>query len=48
MALTSVMSKSYVTVVVSRLERQKELEGWNKLHVGGVARIGCQHFRLCR
>ena len=35
-ALTSVMSKRYARCVVLRLEKEKELEGWKQLYLGGV------------
>ena len=35
-ALTSVMWKWYASCIALRLEKEKEPESWNTLHVGGV------------
>ena len=46
-ALTSVMSKWYASCInLRRLEKEKELETWMNLHVGGVDGISCQHLQV--
>ena len=42
-ALTSVMSKWYASCILLRLEKEKELENWKQLHVGGIDGISCKH-----
>ena len=41
--LTSVMSKWYARCF---LEKEKELEKWKNLHVGGVNGISCEHLQV--
>ena len=45
-ALTSVMSKWSVSLVIFRQEEEKEPESWKKSHVGGIEGISCQHFQV--
>ena len=40
-ALTSVMSKWYVSRIIVRLEQRREPENWKKLHVGRINGISC-------
>ena len=44
--LTSVMSKWYASCILLRLEKERELESWKKLHVGGIDGISCQHLQV--
>ena len=39
LALTSVMSKRHATCIILRMERAREPEGWEQLHVGGVSAV---------
>ena len=39
LALTSVMSKWYATCIILRMERAREPEGWEQLHVGGMSTV---------
>ena len=41
-AMTSVMSKWYVTCIILRMKEEKEPESWKRLHVGGVDGVSCQ------
>ena len=45
-ALTSVMSKWYASCIILCLKKEKELERWKKLHLGGVDGISCQHLQV--
>ena len=45
-ALTSVMSKWYASCIFLRLEKEKETEKWENLHIGGVEEISCQHLQV--
>ena len=45
-ALTWVMWKWYGSCVILRLEKEKELESWQTLHVGGIGGISCQHLQV--
>ena len=45
-ALTSEMSQWCVACVVHRLEKEKALEVWKQLHVGGIDGIRCQDLPL--
>ena len=45
-ALTSVMSKWYAACIILRLEKEKEPEGWKRLHVRGIDGISCQHVQV--
>ena len=45
-ALTSVMSKWYASCALLRLEKEKELEKRENLHVGGVDGISCQRLQV--
>ena len=39
LAVTSVMSKWYATCIILRMERAREPEGWEQLHVGGMSTV---------
>ena len=39
LALTSVMSKWYATCIILRMERVREPEGWEQLHVRGMSAV---------
>ena len=45
-ALTSVMSKWYASCIFLRLEKAKEPEKGEHLHIGGVEEISCQHLQV--
>ena len=45
-ALTSVMSKWYASCVMMRMEKEKEIETWQRLHMGGVNKISCQRLQV--
>ena len=45
-ALTSVFSKWYASCIILRLEQERETTNWQKLHVGGLNGISCQHFQV--
>ena len=45
-ALTSVMSKWYVSCIILRLEKAKEPVKWKNLHVGRMDGISCQHLQV--
>ena len=34
----------YASCIILPLEKERELESWKKLHVGGIEGISCQHF----
>ena len=40
------MWKWYGSCVILRLEKEKELESWQTLHVGGIDGISCQHLQI--
>ena len=42
-ALTSVVSKWYVSCIILRLEQEREPENWKKLDVGGLNGRSCPH-----
>ena len=45
-AISSVVSKRYASCVKMRMEKEKELETWKRLHMGGVNNISCQHLQV--
>ena len=36
----------YATCIILPLEREKEIEGWKRLYVGGIDGISCQHLQV--
>ena len=45
-ALTSVMSKWHTSCIILHLEKEREPENCNNLHIGGVESISCQHLQV--
>ena len=47
-ALTSVMSKWYASCVMMLVEREPVPEAWERLLVGGLNNISCQHLHVMK
>ena len=40
------MSKWCASCVMMRMEKEKVPETWNRLHMGGINNISCQHLQV--